>query len=80
MILLDISVFSCDFASFAEDGPKLARGVKAIHAPKPSFHGTVFTAHISWALPQALASSGILLPSCMRLAPTLRVTGLTEGG
>jgi hypothetical protein len=27
---------------------------------------------ISWALPQALASSGILLPSRMRLAPTLQ--------
>jgi hypothetical protein len=33
---------------------------------------------ISWALPQALASSGILLPSRMRLAPPLRMTRLTE--
>jgi hypothetical protein len=34
---------------------------------------------ISWELPQALASSGILLPRRIRLAPTLRVTSLTEG-
>ena len=35
-----------------------------------SFHGTVFTAHISRELPRALASSGILLPNSIRLAPT----------
>ena len=43
-----------------------------LSAPRPDVS-------ISWALPQALASSGILLPSHIRLALPLRVTSLAEG-
>ena len=76
-LVMTATIRACDLrfraSSLQDIAPSCIAWVRALLQPyslrSPAHHRPDVS--LSWALPQAFASSGILLPSGIRLAPTL---------
>ena len=77
LLVMIATIRACDLrfraSPFQDIAPSCVAWVLALLQPyflrSPAYHRPDVS--LSWALPQAFASSGILLPSSIRLAPTL---------
>jgi hypothetical protein len=77
LLVMTVTIRACDLrfraSPFQDIAPSCIAWVRALLQPyflrSPAHHRPGVS--LSWVLPQAFASSGILLPSSIRLAPPL---------